>query len=210
MKTTLATALLIAPCLLAVACSTSVAQPAAAPTAPEPSVAAPVSAADELEARAAAQALREAARACDAGQAARCAEAGQVWLRGGAGLESNDLVALQTFERGCTFGDGKSCLEAALLHRARSEGGDEPRYLDFLNRACAHDLAVACTTLGFELGEHGGIERALRSFERACELGDQVGCKQAAATRALLGPEATNAEVAPLASEPAAETALLD
>jgi TPR repeat protein len=115
---------------------------------------------------------------CDAGDGDGCALLGRRRLEdGNDGPEARDL-----FERGCEQGSAASCFELASVQDQRPSE-EEPM-------ACAEDdapchqtacrlgQANACTRLGalLEQQDAQALGRAFGSYERACAMGDWVGC----------------------------------
>ena len=139
-------------------------------------------------------------RACEGGVTELCWSWGLAAASGRA--EFVGLYAYDAWVRGCQRGHGDSCFEAAAMRRARASGGEGhvEDVVDLLAASCAAPLVnwQGCLALGEDLLAQGGgertSERALKVFERVCELKVRAGCVRAAAatldrdrSRLLLG-----------------------
>ncbi|MCA9056747.1 MAG: sel1 repeat family protein, partial [Planctomycetaceae bacterium] len=86
----------------------------------------------------------------------------------------------------CEAREPTACLLLGRIERDTDLSGERAEHLtrarEHFTRACALDLASACTHLGQLYRDGVGVEidldDAQRQFTRACELGDALGCHQ--------------------------------
>lgn len=92
------------------------------------------------------------------------------------------LVAKMIFfyGQGCAGGESEACFNLATIY----ETGDasvqsNSKALDYYKQACDAGYSLACNNLGILYGE--GVERdyaqAAIYFEKACQLKEEIGCK---------------------------------
>jgi rhomboid protease GluP len=126
-------------------------------------------------------------KACDHGVAGACVELGLRYETGAPAAAIDLPRAASYYERGCTGGDPYGCFDLGLLlEHGRGVPRDRTRAIALYQRACERDLADACFNAGLLL-DNGGVlrsddeaARAGTSLERACTLGQRLGCVEAA------------------------------
>ena len=95
------------------------------------------------------------------------------------------LVAKMIFfyGQGCAGGESEACFNLATIY----ETGDasvqsNAKALDYYKQACDTGYSLACNNLGILYGE--GVERdyarAATYFDKACQLKEEIGCKNKA------------------------------
>ena len=95
------------------------------------------------------------------------------------------LVAKMIFFYGqsCASGESEACFNLATIY----ETGDasvqsNAKALDYYKQACDAGYSLACNNLGILYGE--GVERdyarAATYFDKACQLNEEIGCKNKA------------------------------
>jgi TPR repeat protein len=95
------------------------------------------------------------------------------------------LVAKMIFfyGQGCAGGESEACFNLATIY----ETGDasvqsNSKALDYYKQACDAGYSLACNNLGILYGE--GVERdyarAETYFDKACQLKEEIGCKNKA------------------------------
>lgn len=152
--------------------------------------------------RAAEQARREQAQACQAGAAPACASllpelerdcdegsapdvcAFGAWLhREGRGVPKDLARAAALLQRACELGDKRSCVEHAWA-QARGEGlpRAEPRARAVLEALCSDEVFTACTRLALlhaATPKASERARAKELLARACAGGEAEACRMA-------------------------------
>jgi uncharacterized protein len=145
-----------------------------APGAPTP--AAPPSAAPALADDAAPAPARAAdgtavhAERCDAGDAAACSRLGAAYLWG-RGVAQDGAAGERLLRRGCDGGDLRGCYLLGL-------GEEGAAATALLTVACDGGVALACRALALDHDDAEDRPAANARYERACELGDALGCYQ--------------------------------
>ncbi|MCP4808813.1 MAG: sel1 repeat family protein [Proteobacteria bacterium] len=112
--------------------------------------------------------------ACDSGIGAACDDLAG-YLLNGVGMDEDRERAFELNVEACRLGDAAGCAHAAYR---RMDAEDEDGTLLYLQKACTGLHAEACTDLGDVLVETEAGGRALRAFERACDLGDGEACNR--------------------------------
>lgn len=121
-------------------------------------------------------------KACELGNAPACTGLGYAYSEG-EGAEKDVTRALSLYSKACDLGDGVGCFNAGQMN---AEATGIPLDLKlasaFYRRGCDLDDSSACTQLGFlyakgEAGFSKDVQTAATLFEKACQSGEQVACK---------------------------------
>lgn len=116
-------------------------------------------------------------KACKAGNLDGCTGTGYLYSKG-EGVPENGRVAEQIFAEACRRGNGRAC--SGIGQRARLQKKELVAGL-FFSRACKLGYARGCFYEASALFKAGkDMDRALKSYERACFGRDYRGCLAAA------------------------------
>ncbi len=121
---------------------------------------------------------------CEGGYPQACTNLGYLYDRG-IGVIAHPERAAQLYERACagdacTPGDPIGCANLGIFLRdGHGIPKDERRAAEMLERGCDGNVAAACNNLGI-LVEPADADRALELYRKACRLGSEGGCKNAA------------------------------
>ena len=116
-------------------------------------------------------------QACDLGDAGGCASLGTCY-ENGTGVKENMEMALTYHDKACDGGMGSSCAHLGLLYE------NDENYIDaavYHQKGCDAGEATECSRLGVMYYNAQGVNpnqrKAADLFKKACELGDESGCK---------------------------------
>lgn len=105
-------------------------------------------------------------KACDLGAAEGCTRAAAIFSGGGLGLGRDPVKAAKLAAKACANGDADQC------------NVDDANAL--LQKQCDDGKGSACDRLGFRFAGHEGVtrnvEKMLKVYTRACELGQGESC----------------------------------
>lgn len=119
-------------------------------------------------------------KACDLDHAGGCTSLGFAYDTG-AGVPKDPVRANEFYRRGCAAGSLAGCHDLAMsLRDGDGVAKDVAKAAELFKRACDGDYANACSGLA-ELHRDGalpgGEQEATALFQKACDLGDGVGCR---------------------------------
>lgn len=123
-------------------------------------------------------------RMCTRGTAGACSWFGHAH-REGSGVVKDLVRAQSLYEKDCNVSRPKNCAGFAVGLAGFDDDEPQPpkdaaRALRLLRDGCDHGEADACRWHGYALRKGNGIEKnlpaAFGDFERACILGDAIGC----------------------------------
>lgn len=116
-------------------------------------------------------------KACVLGDANGCASLA-ILYENGKGVKEDLQQAVNYYDRACSAGDGASCAHLGLLYE---QDGNYEYAAIYHQNGCDVGNAKECTRLGWMYYYGQGVaqkeERAVKLLKRACELGDEIGCK---------------------------------
>jgi len=116
-------------------------------------------------------------RACVNGDASAC-ESLAMFYENGKGGSENMQKAVDYYDRACSGGLQSSCSHLGLLYELDS---NYEYAVVYYQNSCDAGGAKDCVRLGRMYYTGQGVaqreERAVKLFKRACELGEEVGCK---------------------------------
>ncbi len=116
-------------------------------------------------------------RACVNGDAAGCESLAMLY-ENAKGSSEDMQKAVNFYDRACSGGLANSCAHLGLLYEL--DGNYEYAVVYYQN-SCDAGGAKECVRLGRMYYTGQGVaqkeERAVKLFKRACELGEEVGCK---------------------------------
>jgi TPR repeat protein len=120
-------------------------------------------------------------RACAAGQAAHCA----AWMeRGEHVVAPRDAAMARTLEDGCRAGVGRAC---RLIARVGTRHRWRLSWEEALSHGCRGGDGGSCNALGLARFPPNAAGKG--TIERACQLGDALGCHHLAALFELPGDD---------------------
>lgn len=116
-------------------------------------------------------------KACVLGDASGC-ESLAVAYENGSGVREDLQQAVNYYDRACSGGSKNSCAHLALLYE---QAENEVYAAIYHQNGCDAGDAKACSAIAARVYHGKGVaqnhEKALSLFKRACELGDETGCK---------------------------------
>jgi hypothetical protein len=125
-------------------------------------------------------------KACNAKSWQACYMLGE-FNKAGKHMPRDSARAFSFYSRACDGGFLRACGDVGVAYlRNEATPRDMPQVLQALGQGCEAENGGACVALGL-LSRHGvqgvpqNLEKALGFFQRACQLGQEVGCKNAAA-----------------------------
>ncbi len=111
----------------------------------------------------------------------------------GSGVERDDTRATMLFQEACRLGDVDGCVGAGdlLVALPRATPEDKARSFAAYNLACKRRHSEACLKLALAyyegIGTPASAQAAQTHFARACEFGQQDGCRAAQQIEAVGG-----------------------
>lgn len=129
-------------------------------------------------------------RGCRANEPTACNNLGLLLERGGGGTVTIDRPrALETFERACDLGYGKSCMNRGNMFRNADPPAHE-KALESYIKACDLNETNACVLAGWAYAEGRGTaidnDIAYKTFKKGCDEGSERACG-AMGSRMVLG-----------------------
>jgi TPR repeat protein len=123
-------------------------------------------------------------KACDGGDLDGCVNLGLFYKNGDGGLAKDEAKALALYEKSCEGGNGRGCYLAGSIYRAKGPRHDDAKAAAMFTRGCDRRHGDACSDLGYlhgtgESGVAKDVPKELSLYERACNLGSSLGCKNA-------------------------------
>ncbi len=122
--------------------------------------------------------------ACERGSARACGALGTLTSVGVPPIPRNEARAKVLFQRGCTGGDAKSCLDLGRIQVSEPNAPvDQKPAIATLARACELGSAFGCRSVAQlvsrdVVGVARDPNRAAFYASRACDLGDAMSCEK--------------------------------
>jgi len=115
--------------------------------------------------------------ACERDHAASCRLLGKAYATATV-VVRNDVRAAQLYAKACNGGALEGCAALArYLVEGKSVAKDRERGTELARRACEGNVMMGCVYLGRWRLEDGEGDVAASLFQRACDAGDQNGCR---------------------------------
>lgn len=90
------------------------------------------------------------------------------------------LEASKAFSRGCDLGSPLACSSLGGVLLDSNDAANHKQANEKLTMACEHDLAIACTNLGYQYMQGRGVTadeaKGVDYYGRACKLNSGLGC----------------------------------
>jgi TPR repeat protein len=106
-----------------------------------------------------------------------CRAAGTGYLSGVRGYPRDVIRGMQLLDRGCSGGDGEACYRVGLELAAGTLVARDVAAAAAYARGCAVRHASSCERAGEKYETLRNALEAVRSFERACDLGRPYACR---------------------------------
>jgi hypothetical protein len=132
--------------------------------------------------------VRRLRRRCDEGSADACRQLGEAHLHG-RGVERQEELARDLFERACSGGAAAACTQLGLLHHdpyrrgaAQPARAAQETALALFVRACEGGHAEGCRLSAYTQELLRALEERATAplYRRACDLGDERACETVA------------------------------
>jgi hypothetical protein len=116
-------------------------------------------------------------KGCVLGDAGGCASLA-VLYENGTGVSEDLQQAVNYYDRACSAGLASSCAHLALLYE---QGGNYVYAATYHQNGCDAGDAKECSAIARMYYEGGSVsqdaQKAQELFKKACDLGDETGCK---------------------------------